>query len=119
MVIEKDVVAATRFPSHGAARARTSHIIHTKPQDDPIFYASTHIIAARATYVPQLVLGLRALRRRRANAAYPAGGPNMPPRVAQFGAGVPGGRPVVSQGHPAPHRCVRRRRGGAEKEAQN
>ena len=44
---EKDVVAATRFASHGAARARTSHIIHTKPQDDPIFYASTHILAAR------------------------------------------------------------------------
>ena len=44
---EKDVVAAMRFASHGTARARTSHIIHTEPQGDPIFYASTRILAAR------------------------------------------------------------------------
>ena len=36
--------------SHGAGRAGTGHIINTKPQGGPIFYASTHIIAARATY---------------------------------------------------------------------
>ena len=47
MATEKAVVAATCFASHGTAPALTSHIIHTEPQGDPIFYASTHILAAR------------------------------------------------------------------------